>query len=238
MAWVGSLGRPGRSFVWVRPPGSLPRWQSLPGVLPRMRPPQTTVLIFGQLRAFWSRGCHWACPVPGHVMPVMAASVARGGVSAGFLLRAARGAWWSRPGGSRGSGEAATPVTARRFRATGSRQAGEEEAGGPERPGDVVNVVFVDRSGQRIPVSGRVGDNVLHLAQRHGVDLEDTLAFLLFLKQKAKFIPASGLLHLLLQTSEVLSHQIFWLHFILQNEIGKPGAIYPLPVMEFRCNWY
>lgn len=35
-----------------------------------------------------------------------------------------------------------------------------------------VNVVFVDRSGQRIPVSGRVGDNVLHLAQRHGVDLE------------------------------------------------------------------
>lgn len=35
-----------------------------------------------------------------------------------------------------------------------------------------VNVVFVDRSGQRIPVRGRVGDNVLHLAQRHGVDLE------------------------------------------------------------------
>ncbi|XP_045847150.1 ferredoxin-2, mitochondrial isoform X2 [Meles meles] len=136
-------------------------------------------------------------------MPVMAASVARGGVSAGFLLRAARGAWWSRPGGSWGSGEAAAPVTARRFRATGSRPAGEEEAGGPDRPGDVVNVVFVDRSGQRIPVSGRVGDNVLHLAQRHGVDLE------------AKFIPASRLLHFLLQTSEVLSHQNFWLHLIL-----------------------
>lgn len=33
-------------------------------------------------------------------------------------------------------------------------------------------MVFVDRSGQRIPVSGRVGDNVLYLAQRHGVDLE------------------------------------------------------------------
>nr|XP_030735499.1 ferredoxin-2, mitochondrial isoform X1 [Globicephala melas] len=41
-----------------------------------------------------------------------------------------------------------------------------------EVPGDRVNVVFVDRSGQRIPVSGRVGDNVLYLAQRHGVDLE------------------------------------------------------------------
>ncbi|XP_003123266.2 ferredoxin-2, mitochondrial isoform X2 [Sus scrofa] len=105
-------------------------------------------------------------------MPVMAASVAWGGVNAGFLLRAARGAWWSRPGGILGSGEAAAPAIARKFRATGSRPAGEEEAGGPERLGDVVNVVFVDRSGQRIPVSGRVGDNVLHLAQRHGVDLE------------------------------------------------------------------
>ncbi|XP_076975724.1 ferredoxin-2, mitochondrial isoform X2 [Tamandua tetradactyla] len=102
----------------------------------------------------------------------MAASVARGGVNAGVLLRAARGVWWRRPGGSLGTGEAAVPATARRFRATGSRPAREEEASGPERPGDVVNVVFVDRSGRRIPVSGRVGDNVLHLAQRHGVDLE------------------------------------------------------------------
>ncbi|XP_042784326.1 ferredoxin-2, mitochondrial isoform X1 [Panthera tigris] len=73
-------------------------------------------------------------------MSVMAASVARGGVSAGQLLRAARGAWWSRPGGSWGSGEAAAPATARGFRATGSHPAGEEEAGGPERPGDVFHL--------------------------------------------------------------------------------------------------
>ncbi|XP_019600442.1 ferredoxin-2, mitochondrial isoform X3 [Rhinolophus sinicus] len=105
-------------------------------------------------------------------MPVMAASMARGGVNGGFLLRVAWGTWWSRPGGCWGSWKAAAPATARKFRATGSRPAGEKEASGPERPGDVVNVVFVDRSGQRIPVSGRVGDNVLHLAQRHGVDLE------------------------------------------------------------------
>ncbi|XP_011378561.1 ferredoxin-2, mitochondrial [Pteropus vampyrus] len=105
-------------------------------------------------------------------MPVMAASVARGGVNAGFLLRVARGTWWSRHGSFLGSGEAAAPATARKFRATGSHPAGEEDASGPDQPGDVVNVVFVDRSGQRIPVSGRVGDNVLHLAQRHGMDLE------------------------------------------------------------------
>lgn len=59
-------------------------------------------------------------PVPGHVTPVMAASVARGGVSAGFLLRVAKGRWWSRSGGFWGSGEAASPATARKFRGTGT----------------------------------------------------------------------------------------------------------------------
>ncbi|KAI4584641.1 hypothetical protein MJG53_020684 [Ovis ammon polii x Ovis aries] len=103
----------------------------------------------------------------------MAASVAWGGVNAGFLLRAARGAWWSRPGGFWGSGEAAAPAIARKFRATGTwgASAGHLEASALSSVRRV-NVVFVDRSGQRIPVSGRVGDNVLHLAQRHGLDLE------------------------------------------------------------------
>ncbi|XP_069857942.1 ferredoxin-2, mitochondrial [Dipodomys merriami] len=95
----------------------------------------------------------------------MAASTARGGVNAGFLLRAARGSWWS------WSRETAAPEATRKLGSAGSASAGEA-AGGPERPGDLVNVVFIDRAGQRIPVSGRVGDDVLHLAQRHGVDLE------------------------------------------------------------------
>ncbi|XP_036702563.1 ferredoxin-2, mitochondrial isoform X5 [Balaenoptera musculus] len=77
------------------------------------------------------------------MMPVMAASVAWGGVNAGFLLRAARGAWWCRSGGFWGSGEAAAPAIAKKFRATGSRPAGEEEAGCPERPGDVFHLVPV-----------------------------------------------------------------------------------------------
>ncbi|XP_003798016.1 ferredoxin-2, mitochondrial [Otolemur garnettii] len=102
----------------------------------------------------------------------MAASLARGGVNAKVLLRAPRDIWWRRPGGCSGSGETAAPAITRKFRGTGSRRSGEEEAGVSEGPEDVVNVVFVDRSGQRIPVSGRVGDSVLHLAQRHGVDLE------------------------------------------------------------------
>ncbi|KAM7026466.1 ferredoxin-2, mitochondrial, partial [Acridotheres tristis] len=35
-----------------------------------------------------------------------------------------------------------------------------------------VNVVFVDREGRRVPVRGRAGDNVLQLAQKHGLELE------------------------------------------------------------------
>lgn len=35
-----------------------------------------------------------------------------------------------------------------------------------------VNVVYIDRSGQRIPIKAKVGDNVLYLAHKHGVDLE------------------------------------------------------------------
>lgn len=35
-----------------------------------------------------------------------------------------------------------------------------------------VNVVYIDRSGQRIPVKAKVGDNVLFLAHKHGIDLE------------------------------------------------------------------
>ncbi|KAM4888967.1 ferredoxin-2, mitochondrial isoform 2-T2 [Thomomys bottae] len=121
----------------------------------------------------------------------MAASMARGGVNARFLLRAARGSRWSwsgdaaapeatrklgtagtrAPGADRpGSGRRGAPLTLPCL--PGSAPAGEAAGGGPERPGDVVNVVFIDRSGRRIPASGRVGDDVLHLAQRHGVDLE------------------------------------------------------------------
>ncbi|XP_029015635.1 ferredoxin-2, mitochondrial [Betta splendens] len=41
-----------------------------------------------------------------------------------------------------------------------------------EDPEDVVNVVYIDRSGRRMPVKAKVGDNVLYLAHKHGIDLE------------------------------------------------------------------
>ncbi|XP_045903920.1 ferredoxin-2, mitochondrial [Micropterus dolomieu] len=48
----------------------------------------------------------------------------------------------------------------------------EEGSSTAEDPDDVVNVVYIDRSGQRIPIKAKVGDNVLYLAHKHGVDLE------------------------------------------------------------------
>ncbi|XP_053557044.1 ferredoxin-2, mitochondrial isoform X1 [Bombina bombina] len=37
---------------------------------------------------------------------------------------------------------------------------------------DIVEVVFVDRSGSRIPVKGKIGESVLELAHRHSIELE------------------------------------------------------------------
>ncbi|XP_072239965.1 ferredoxin-2, mitochondrial [Leuresthes tenuis] len=49
---------------------------------------------------------------------------------------------------------------------------GEEGSSNKEDPEDVVNVVYIDRTGQRIPVKAKVGDNVMYLAHKHGIDLE------------------------------------------------------------------
>jgi len=37
---------------------------------------------------------------------------------------------------------------------------------------EVVNVTFVDKTGKRIPIRAKVGDNVLYLAHRYGIELE------------------------------------------------------------------
>nr|XP_019939943.1 PREDICTED: ferredoxin-2, mitochondrial [Paralichthys olivaceus] len=48
----------------------------------------------------------------------------------------------------------------------------EEGGSNAEDPEDVVNVVYINRSGQKIPVRAKVGDNVLYLAHKHGIELE------------------------------------------------------------------
>jgi len=49
---------------------------------------------------------------------------------------------------------------------------GEYEMKDPVSEDDVVNVTFVDKTGKRIPIRAKVGDNVLYLAHRYGIELE------------------------------------------------------------------
>ncbi|XP_020654419.2 ferredoxin-2, mitochondrial isoform X3 [Pogona vitticeps] len=84
-----------------------------------------------------------------------ASTAARGGASA-----------------SQGGGLRLLFGTAGRLLARGFRTAVAIQAEDESQAAEIVNVVFMDRSGKRIPVQGRVGDDVLHLAQRHGIDLE------------------------------------------------------------------
>ncbi|KAF3420027.1 hypothetical protein E2986_05117 [Frieseomelitta varia] len=49
---------------------------------------------------------------------------------------------------------------------------GEYEMQEPKSEADIVNVTFINKMGERIPVRGKVGDNVLYLAHRYGIEME------------------------------------------------------------------
>jgi hypothetical protein len=40
-----------------------------------------------------------------------------------------------------------------------------------------VNITFIDKEGKLRPVRGKVGDNVLYLAHRYGIELEGMTIF-------------------------------------------------------------
>ncbi|XP_023168021.1 adrenodoxin-like protein 1, mitochondrial [Drosophila hydei] len=49
---------------------------------------------------------------------------------------------------------------------------GEYEWKDPKSPDEIVNITYVDKDGKRTKVQGKVGDNVLYLAHRHGIEME------------------------------------------------------------------
>lgn len=55
---------------------------------------------------------------------------------------------------------------------TGPLFTGDYEWQDPKSAEEVVNIVYVDRNGKRIPVKGKVGDNVMYLAHRYNIELE------------------------------------------------------------------
>ncbi|XP_078353750.1 adrenodoxin-like protein 1, mitochondrial isoform X1 [Oculina patagonica] len=60
----------------------------------------------------------------------------------------------------------------RHFFTRGPLYSGEYEMQDPKSPDEVVNVTYIDRDGNRIKVRGKVGDNLLYLAHRHGIEME------------------------------------------------------------------
>lgn len=63
-----------------------------------------------------------------------------------------------------------------RYFTTGSQSGplrhGEYEWQDPKSDDEIVNVTYIDRDGNRIPVRGKIGDNVLWLAHRYNIDIE------------------------------------------------------------------
>ncbi|KAJ4442424.1 adrenodoxin-like protein 1, mitochondrial [Periplaneta americana] len=60
----------------------------------------------------------------------------------------------------------------RNVHTTQSLSHGEYEWKDPESEDEVVNITYIDKDGNRIPVKGKVGDNVLYLAHRYGIEME------------------------------------------------------------------
>eukprot|EP00053_Salpingoeca_punica_P006944 m.64502 g.64502 ORF g.64502 m.64502 type:complete len:182 (+) comp13928_c1_seq1:80-625(+) len=61
----------------------------------------------------------------------------------------------------------------RRFLHTAQpRLHGEFEMQDPKSEDEVVNITYINRAGQKVPVRGKVGDNVLYLAHRYGIEME------------------------------------------------------------------
>jgi len=49
---------------------------------------------------------------------------------------------------------------------------GEYEWQDPKSEEEVVNVTFIDKDGNKFPIRGKVGDNILRLGQRYNLDIE------------------------------------------------------------------
>ncbi|KAL3869970.1 hypothetical protein ACJMK2_042590 [Sinanodonta woodiana] len=49
---------------------------------------------------------------------------------------------------------------------------GEYEWKDPKSEDEVVSIVYIDKNGKRYPVKGKIGDNAMYLAHRHGIEIE------------------------------------------------------------------
>lgn len=52
------------------------------------------------------------------------------------------------------------------------RYHGDYEFQDPKSEEEVVNITFITKENQRIPLRGKIGDNLLYLGHRYGVEIE------------------------------------------------------------------
>ncbi|GFO03082.1 adrenodoxin-like protein, mitochondrial [Plakobranchus ocellatus] len=63
-------------------------------------------------------------------------------------------------------------IQKRNFRLHGALFHGDYEWQDPKSEDEVVNITYITRDGEKIPVKGKVGDNVMYLAHRHNIEIE------------------------------------------------------------------
>ncbi|XP_059472782.1 adrenodoxin-like protein 1, mitochondrial [Neocloeon triangulifer] len=52
------------------------------------------------------------------------------------------------------------------------KHGGDYEWQEPKSPEEIVNVTYIDKNGKEFPIKGKVGDNVMYLAHKHGIEME------------------------------------------------------------------
>ncbi|CAM4796149.1 unnamed protein product [Rotaria magnacalcarata] len=57
-------------------------------------------------------------------------------------------------------------------RTTAVRHHGEYEWQDPKSEDEVVHITFINKDGKHVPLRGKVGDNLLYLGHRYGVEIE------------------------------------------------------------------
>ena len=65
-----------------------------------------------------------------------------------------------------------SPSLTRSFHTCHPHSHGGHEWKNPKSEDEVVNIVYVDRQDNEIPIRGKVGDNVMYLAHRHKIEIE------------------------------------------------------------------
>ena len=62
------------------------------------------------------------------------------------------------------------------------RYHGEYEFQEPKSEDEVVNVVYINKERKRIAIRGKIGDNLMYLGHRHGIEIEGNLLMTIGMK--------------------------------------------------------